>query len=255
MMASKLSATKWSAPISPRPISRTLTRLTRLVRAELPARSTDIANLREALVVYLRADSPRVLLAGSAAATVTRIYVGQYGWHDVVALATVVAATGTVEWVIHKFLLHAPAESWRTRKLDTSTAHRRHHEDPADLRHVLLIPAYAAAFLPLIGLFTASWSTPLVMATGWPFLPTFLTGLVASWWTLAHYEWVHLVVHTRHRFRNRLYARLARNHRLHHYRNENYWLGVTSNSGDRLLGTLPASKSDVPLSETARSLA
>ncbi len=242
----------------PRPMSSTVSRLTslaRLTRTELPARSTDITNLREALGVYLSADSPRVLLAGSAAATVTRIYVGQFGWHDVVALTTVVAATGTVEWVIHKFLLHAPATSWRTRKLDTSTAHRRHHEDPTDLRHVMLIPAYAAGFLPLIGLFTGSWSIPLVVATGWPFLPTFLTGLVASWWTLAHYEWVHLAVHTRHRFRNRFYARLARNHRLHHYRNENYWLGVTANSGDRLLGTLPASKSDVPLSETARSLA
>lgn len=246
------------AVIFSRPTSSTVTRLARSVRlprAELPARATEITNLREALGVYLSAGSPRVLLAGSAAATITRIYVGQFGWHDVAALAVVVAATGTVEWVIHKFLLHAPEESWRTRKLDSSTSHRRHHEDPADLRHVLLLPAYAAGFLPAIGVFTASWSAPLVLATGWPFIPTFLTGLAVSWWTLAHYEWVHLAVHTRHRFRNRFYARLARNHRLHHYRNENYWLGVTSNSGDRLLGTLPAFKSDVPLSETARSLA
>jgi len=242
----------------PRPMSSTISRVTGLMertRGELPARSTDISNLREALGVYLGAGSPRVILGGSAAATVGRLFVGQFGWHDVVAVAGVAAAIGTVEWVIHKFLLHAPEESWRTRKLDTSTAHRRHHTDPNDLRHVLLIPAYAAGFLPAIALFTASWSIPLVLATGWPFVPTYLTGLAASWWTLAHYEWVHLAVHTRHRFRNRFYARLARNHRLHHYRNENYWLGVTANSGDRLLGTLPTSKSDVPLSETARSLA
>lgn len=225
------------------------------IRAELPARSTDITNLREALDVYLRADSPRVILAGTTAAAATRLAAGQYGRHDLAAVAVVVAATGTVEWVIHKYLLHAPEASWRTRKLDTSTAHRRHHEDPNDLRHVLLMPAYAAGFLPAIGAFTASWSVPLALATGWPLVPTYLTGLVTSWATLAHYEWVHLAVHTRHRFRNRIYARLARNHRLHHYRNENYWLGVTANSGDRLLGTLPDSKSDVPLSETARSLA
>ena len=43
--------------------------------------------------------------------------------------------------------------------------------------------------------------------------------------------------------------------RLHHYRNENYWLGVSSNTGDRLLRTLPKHKTDVPLSETARTLA
>ncbi len=237
-----------------RPLSG-LARLSRRPRVEIPARSTDIGNLQEALGVYLTAGSPRVILVGSAAATVTRLSVGRFGWHDVVAVAVVVAATGTVEWVIHKFLLHAPETSWRTRRLDTSTSHRRHHEDPADIRHVLLMPAYAAGFLLAIGVFTATWSVPMVLGTGWPFVPTFLTGLAASWWTLAHYEWVHLAVHTRHRFRNRFYARLARNHRLHHYRNENYWLGVTSNSGDRLFGTLPASKSDVPLSETARSLA
>ena len=122
------------------------------------------------------------------------------------------------------------------------------------MRHVLLHPSYAAGFLPAIAAFTATWSLPLAAGIGWPLGRTFLTGLAASWWTLAHYEWVHLAVHTRHRFRNRFYARLARNHRFHHYRNENYWLGVTSNSGDRLFGTLPASKSEVPLSDTARSL-
>jgi hypothetical protein len=47
---------------------------------------------------------------------------------------------------------------------------------------------------------------------------------------------------------------LARNHRRHHYRNERYWLGVTSNAGDRLMRTLPKADDDVPRSETARTL-
>jgi hypothetical protein len=71
---------------------------------------------------------------------------------------------------------------------------------------------------------------------------------------LAHYEWTHLLVHSRYRPKSRFYARLSRNHRLHHFRNERYWLGVTSNSGDRILRTLPRAKTDVPLSETARTL-
>ena len=62
------------------------------------------------------------------------------------------------------------------------------------------------------------------------------------------------MVHTRYRPRTRLYRTLARRHRLHHFRNEHYWLGVTSNTGDRLLGTLPKHKTDVPLSETATTL-
>lgn len=226
-----------------------------LTRSDLPTRTTEITELREILDTYLGAGSPRVILSGAAAATLTRLAKGRFGMHDLAAVGTVVALTGTVEWVIHKWLLHAPEHSWRTLVLETSTDHRLHHQDPTDLRHVLLDTPYAAGFLPAIAAFAASWSIPIARIAGWPVLPTLLTGITASWWTLAHYEWVHLAVHTRHRFRNRFYARLARNHRLHHYRNENYWLGVTSNSGDRLMGTLPRSRSDVGLSQTARSLA
>jgi len=227
---------------------------TKLAARPFPDRATDITNLKEAVEVYLSAGSPRVMLGAAGSATALRLVLGGFGRPDLIAIAIVVGATGTVEWVIHKFLLHAPEESWRTRKLNSSTSHRQHHEDPSDMRHVLLHTSYAAGFLPAIAAFTAGWSIPLAAAANWAVGPTFLSGLAASWWTLAHYEWVHLAVHTRHRFRNRFYARLARNHRLHHYRNENYWLGVTSNSGDRWLRTLPASKSDVPLSETARNL-
>ncbi|MDX2168661.1 MAG: fatty acid hydroxylase family protein, partial [Deltaproteobacteria bacterium] len=49
------------------------------------------------------------------------------------------------------------------------------------------------------------------------------------------------------------YQRLWRNHRLHHFKNEHYWFGVTMLSGDRLLRTAPAVK-DVETSPTARNL-
>lgn len=231
----------------------------------LPDRSTDIADLRAAAAVFVRAPASRIMIKAALAVTVVRLALlavsvfieanpAPIGWHDLAAVAVVVALTGTVEWVIHFFLLHAPEESFRTRVLGVSTGHRRHHEDPTVLENVVLGTLDAFTFLPTIAAFTAGWSLPLAWLAGWPMPATFLTGLAASWWTLVHYEWVHLAVHTRHRFRNRIYARLQRNHRWHHYRNENYWLGVTSNSGDRLLRTLPANKTDVPLSPTARFL-
>jgi hypothetical protein len=40
---------------------------------------------------------------------------------------------------------------------------------------------------------------------------------------------------------------------LHHFKHEGYWMGVSSNLGDRLLGTNPDQRS-VPKSPTARSL-
>jgi sterol desaturase/sphingolipid hydroxylase (fatty acid hydroxylase superfamily) len=68
-----------------------------------------------------------------------------------------------------------------------------------------------------------------------------------------NYEWVHFLIHTAYVPRTRFYRRLWRNHRLHHYKNEHYWYGVTMLSGDRLLQTLPIA--DVPRSETCRMLA
>ena len=42
-------------------------------------------------------------------------------------------------------------------------------------------------------------------------------------------------------------------HRLHHFRNENYWFGVSRRLGDQVLGTNP-SKDDVPMSPTVKAL-
>ena len=53
---------------------------------------------------------------------------------------------------------------------------------------------------------------------------------------------------------SRHYARLARHHRLHHFRNEHHWFGITSISGDRLMHTAPRHPGDVELSPTARTL-
>jgi hypothetical protein len=65
------------------------------------------------------------------------------------------------------------------------------------------------------------------------------TGLVFHLLLAFHYEWVHFLVHTHVVPRTALYRRLWRNHRLHHFKNDHYWFGVTMLSGDRLLRTAP----------------
>ena len=75
---------------------------------------------------------------------------------------------------------------------------------------------------------------------------------VAAVTTLA-YEWVHFLIHTDYKPRRAAYHRLYTGHRLHHYRNENYWFGVSRRRGDRMLGTNPG-KDDVPLSSTCLTL-
>ncbi len=218
------------------------------------ARATDLTNLHEIASCFVRHRSPQILLVGAAAIVAVRILVGAWTVVDLVVIAATIVLTGPVEWVLHLFLLHAPDESFRMRRLGTGTGHREHHLDPSHVGWLLLAGSDAFAFQLMIAASTALWLPGLLWLLGLPVLGPFVTGVMASWLVLLHYEWVHLLVHTRHRSRNRYYRRLTTNHRLHHFRNEHHWLGVTSNLGDRLLRTYPASKSDVPLSDTARSL-
>lgn len=217
-------------------------------------RSTDCTTKREVYSAYIRAGSARVLAAAAALLLASRFAVGGWGRGDLLVVAGTVVLTGPIEWIIHRFLLHAPLDSWSTRRLGTGLGHHQHHLDPPALEWLLLRGADAAIFVAAFGLVTAAWTLPLLALTGSALLGPYLTAWALAALGLAHYEWVHLLVHSRYRPRTRYYARLARNHRLHHFRNERYWLGVTANSGDRIFGTYPADRSDVPLSETARRL-
>lgn len=204
--------------------------------------------------VFRRAGSPRLLMFVAVVLVAARLLVGGYGRGDLAAIAVTLALTGTVEWVIHKYLLHAPVGSFRMTTLKTGRGHREHHLEPDSLGWILLSRADVVAFMVAFAAFSALWGLPLFAAIGADLAPSYLSALTLAALGLLHYEWTHLMVHTRYRPKTRFYASLARNHRLHHFRNEDYWLGVTSNSGDRLLRTLPADKGDVPLSDTARTL-
>ena len=217
-------------------------------------RSNDLATKRGAARTFVGSGSAHVLLPAVAILVALRLVIGDWSRGDVAVVAAVVVLTGFVEWFIHLFVLHAAADAWTSRRLGTGSGHRQHHIDPPDLRWLLLPPLDAAIFLVVLGLWSASWAAPLAWAVGGNAGASTVTAIVLSAIGLAHYEWTHLLSHTAYRPKSRYYARLARNHRWHHYRNERYWLGVTSNLGDRVLRTLPADRGDVPISETARKL-
>ena len=233
-----MTATTFSPPIAP----------------ARSCRATDLATKRDVFDAYIRNRSPQLMLTALATVLVARVLVGRWGVADLVVVGVVIVINGTFEWMVHKFLLHAPEGSIRMRVFGTSVGHRRHHIDPPDMNYLMLRPIEMLQFVPMLAAIAAALALPLLWITGSPMLAPYLTSLVAAYIGLAHYEWTHLLVHARYRPTSRYYARLSRNHRLHHFRNENYWLGVTSNSGDRVLRTLPKSKTDVPLSDTARTL-
>ncbi len=222
-------------------------------------RSNDLRTKRETARAFFGQPSPRVITAAVAVAFIARLLAGAPSWADLAVVAATLVLVGPVEWFIHLFLLHAPEDAWTSRRLGTGSGHRQHHLDPPAVEWLLLRGLDAAVFVVMIALWTALWSIPALAVFGLAvggqgLLAPYITALLAAFVALGHYEWTHLLVHTRYRPRTRYYRRLARNHRRHHYRNESYWLGVTSNLGDRIMRTYPADTSDIPLSDTARTL-
>lgn len=214
----------------------------------------DLRTLSDVAKTYFGHRSPHIILTGLLVAAIVRGLVGNFGFIDLAIVAISLALVGVIEWFIHLFLLHAPEGSLREEKLHTSSGHKEHHLDPGNVGWLMLAPADAGAFLVMLLAWNATWPILLAVVFGAPILGTYLSALTMSYLLLANYEWTHLLVHTRYRPKSGYYKRLAAHHRLHHYRNEHHWLGITSRVGDKALGTLPASKSDVPLSDTARTL-
>jgi hypothetical protein len=200
---------------------------------------------------FWRYPTPWLLAALLVAVATARVVVGLreggglVGF-DAVAVLLVIAPWPLQEWLIHTQLLHFRPRRLGRLELDLSVAakHRRHHRDPSNLPLV---------FMPLQAFFVG---VPVVVTLWLSLAPTLgvaLTGITTYSCAALHYEWVHYLVHTRYRPRSRLYARLWRNHRLHHFRSEKHWYGVTMLAADGFFGT-GGQKEEVPPSPTCRDL-
>lgn len=204
-----------------------------------------VRTLTDARRVFLRHSSPRLLVTGSLLSLVALVTAG--GWRplQLVVVAVVLAAHPFVEWLVHVYVLHArPVRIFgRTLDLDQARKHRAHHADPRNV-DILFIPlrSLVAGAVLVAGLCLLLPDTASRLA---------LVAVAAV--TALAYEWVHFLIHTDYKPRRAAYRRLYTGHRLHHYRNENYWFGVSRRLGDSVLGTNPA-KDDVPLSPTCLTL-
>jgi len=221
----------------------------------VPRRDPSVLTLGDCWRDFVRRRTPPLLAAAIAGALALRIALGHYDWRDVVVVVGVIALTPLAEWAIHVYLLHAKPIRLAGRRYDLVAAreHRAHHRAPAELDGVL-IPRYAVLiFIPQIALTVWALSFPIHLLLGGERLAHAATGLLTSYVVLGSYEWCHYLIHTPYRPRGRYYRTIWRGHRLHHYKNEHYWFGVTSTLGDHILGTAPE-QSMVPKSPTARTL-
>jgi hypothetical protein len=203
--------------------------------------------LREAGAEFWRHPSPWMIASVLVGSLIAHVVVGGWSRGELLAPVVFVALFPVIEWVVHVFVLH-----WRPRKvgrlvLDTLLAreHRRHHRDPRNIP-LVFIPWQTMLVLMALAVVVPLWVAP-TPGSGLAFMITLASvGMV--------YEWTHYLVHTDYKPRGRAYKAVWRHHRLHHFKNEHYWMTVTTaHTADRLFGTDP-DPATVETSRTAKNL-
>ncbi|MBV8300353.1 MAG: sterol desaturase family protein [Candidatus Dormibacteraeota bacterium] len=195
---------------------------------------------------FFRHGSPRIMAVIATGAVAARIVLGRWTWVDLVVFFGILLLQPFVEWVLHVFGLHMKPRNVFGRRIDPLFArrHRMHHRDP---RNVPLV------FVPLpvlAGLVASLAAIAYFAAPQWPMK---LTVFATTTLFLFAYEWTHYLIHSPYIPRTAVFRVVWRNHILHHYKNEQYWFGVTNPLGDVVLRTNPR-KDTVAQSPTARTL-
>ena len=216
----------------------------------------EVTTLGQAFAEFRAKRSPRILAAGLLAILALRIVMGDWSWRDPVAAAVMIPIYVFGEWAIHVHLLHLPPFEFRGRRVELLTArsHRMHHEDPHNLNMILLGPWEAVALLVLaVPVAVAVPALVVGLVIGSVPLAVVVTAVMTAYALILIYEWTHFIIHTAHKPHSRYYKSIHRGHRLHHFKNERYWHGITNTISDRVLGTAP-DQAEIPRSRTARTL-
>ncbi len=205
-----------------------------------------IKTLRDAARFFFGKATPKIIAPALAGVVVLRAKEGDWSWHDLAMGAGILALEPFTEWAIHVYVLHIkPRKVGRfTLDLHAAKKHRYHHLHPTDPH---------TSFVPLRDMLSLGAAMVLIERSVAGTHGAFLTGVGVSLAMLLTYEWTHFLIHTAYKPKSAYYKYIWRAHRLHHYKNEHYWMGVTVHLADHVLGTFP-DKSEVPNSPTARTL-
>lgn len=148
------------------------------------------------------------------------------------------------EYLTHRFFFHlkAPKNLYFLKFL--KRIHYDHHIDPNNLKLLFLPLWYSLPNFLILSLVFYYFSKSLLYTNA------FGTGLLAM---LLVYEWKHYVAHRPIKPITKFGRWVKKVHILHHFKNENYWYGVSTPFADYLFGTFKNEK-DVEISSTARDL-
>ncbi|MBW3657756.1 MAG: sterol desaturase family protein [Actinobacteria bacterium] len=203
-------------------------------------------SLGEAFADFTTWTSPRLIAPLFVVALLARLVVGDFSRVDLFLALGMIVGQPFVEWTAHIVLLHMKPLRIGRFTFDPLFArkHREHHADPRDMR-LTFLPTTVILQLGAVAILSALLLFPR-LGLGLTFLTTISgIGLV--------YEWTHYLVHSDYRPKRWLYRTLWRNHRLHHYKNENYWFSFTGTYPDALFRTAP-DPTTVETSPTVRDI-
>lgn len=165
-----------------------------------------------------------------------RFYLGNWSFADIIAPLAILMFWPILEWIIHVHLLHMKPFKVFGKTIDPKVGrtHRAHHVNPADLSDITINKEVFPTVVPLLFLLAYGLFPSKELATS----------ALAMFFILSlHYEFCHFIGHTKWCPPINYYRRRQRMHRLHHYRDERLWWGVSTGLGDVLLGTAPDIKS------------
>lgn len=128
--------------------------------------------------------TPRLLVGELVLFALVRLWWSRWSVSDAVVFGVLVGMQPFTEWVIHAFVLHCPADQGLRDRL-AGDSHRRHHQDPRDLRFQFIHPRAVYGGMVL--------NTVVVVATR---TPAALTGVLTATLLTLVYEWVHFLIHT-----------------------------------------------------------
>ncbi|MCA0174035.1 sterol desaturase family protein [Bacillus sp. RAR_GA_16] len=148
------------------------------------------------------------------------------------------------EYSTHRFFFHKKAPKNKFFLKVLKRLHYDHHHYPDQLNLLFMPLWYSTPQFVLITYVVFLISHSLTSA---------ISVAVGLMMMLLIYEWKHFKAHQPGNAKTKFGRWLKKTHLLHHYKNENYWFGVTNPFVDMLFGTLKDEK-EVSKSLTVRKL-
>ncbi|PEL11373.1 sterol desaturase family protein [Bacillus sp. AFS017336] len=148
------------------------------------------------------------------------------------------------EYATHRFFFHLKAPKNKLFLKFMKRIHYDHHTYPDDLKLLFLPIWYSIPNLGTLCIIYFLITRDLIQTFA------FGSGLI---FMLLMYEWKHYVAHRPIKPKTKLGRNVKKLHILHHFKNENYWYGVSTPIFDGIFGTLKDEK-EVNTSNTAKAL-